>query len=175
MIFVFFMNMSHQIRSDQISHSVVSDSLRSHGLYTPWHSPSQNTGVDNLSLLQGLFPTQESNPGLLHYRWIFLPAEPQGKPKNTGVGSLSLLQWILLTQESNHGLLHCRQILYQLSYEWKVPLVSLIFLKKSLLFPILLFSSISLHCSLTMLSYLSLLFFGTLHSDGYIFLFLLCL
>ena len=59
---------------------------------------------------------------------------------------------------------------------WNVPLVSLIFLKRSLVFPILLFSSISLHWSLrkAFLS-LSLLFFGTLHSDGCIFAFLLCL
>ena len=54
------------------------------------------------------------------------------------------------------------------------PLVSLIFLKSSLVFPILLFSSISLH-HWGRLSYLSLLFFGTLHSDAYIFPFLLCL
>ena len=29
-----------------------------------------NTGVGNLSLLQGIFPTQELNQGLLHCRWI---------------------------------------------------------------------------------------------------------
>ena len=57
---------------------------------------------------------------------------------------------------------------------WNVPLVSLIFLKRSLGFPILLFSSISFHWSWGRLSYLSLLFSGTLHSNGYIFLFLLC-
>ena len=51
----------------------------------------------------------------------------------------------------------------------------LIFLKKYPIFPIVLFPSISLHCSLRNLSYLSLLFFGTLHSDGYIIPFLLCL
>ena len=39
---------------------VVSDSLRPHGLYSPWNSPGQNTGVGSLSLLQGLFPTQVS-------------------------------------------------------------------------------------------------------------------
>ena len=41
--------------------------------------------MGSLSLLQGIFPTQGSNPGLLHCRQILLPAEPQGKPKNTGV------------------------------------------------------------------------------------------
>ena len=46
------------------SHSVVSDSLRHHGLYSPWNSPSQNTGVGTCSLLQGIFPTQGSKPGL---------------------------------------------------------------------------------------------------------------
>ena len=51
----------------------------------------------------------------------------------------------------------------------------LIFLKKSPVFPIVLFPSTSLHCSLRSLFYLSLLFFRTLHSDGYIFPFLLCL
>ena len=46
------------------SRSVVSDSLWPHGLYSPWSSPGQNTGVGSLSLLQGIFPTQGSNPGL---------------------------------------------------------------------------------------------------------------
>jgi len=70
-----------------------------------------------ISLVQGIFPTQGSNPGLPHCGQILLPAELQGKPKNTGVGSLSLLQGIFPTQESNQGLLHCRQILYQLSHQ----------------------------------------------------------
>ena len=59
-------------------------------------------------------------------------------------------------------------------FAWNIPLVSLIFLKRSLVFPILLFSSVSLHDCWGRLSYLSLLFFGTLHSNGYIFLILLC-
>ena len=52
------------------SHSVVSDSLQLHGLYSPWNSPGQNTGVDSLFFLQGIFPTQGSNPGLPNCRWI---------------------------------------------------------------------------------------------------------
>ena len=59
-------------------------------------------------------------------------------------------------------------------FAWNVPLVSLIFLKRFLVFPILLFFSISLHWSLKKASYVFLLFFGTLHSDAYIFPFLLC-
>ena len=46
------------------------DFLQPHGLYSPWNSPGQNTGVGSLSLLQGIFLTQESNQGLLHCRWI---------------------------------------------------------------------------------------------------------
>ena len=42
----------------------MSESLRPHGLYSPWNSPGQDTGVGRLSLLQGIFPTQGSNPGL---------------------------------------------------------------------------------------------------------------
>ena len=52
------------------SHSVVSDSLQPHGPYSPWNSPGQNTGVGSLSLLQGIFPTQGLNLGLLHCRGI---------------------------------------------------------------------------------------------------------
>ena len=37
---------------------------------SPWNSPSQNTGVGSLSLLQGIFLTQGLNPGLLHCRRI---------------------------------------------------------------------------------------------------------
>ena len=37
--------------------SVMSNSLRHHGLYSPWNSLGQNTGVGSLSLLQGIFPT----------------------------------------------------------------------------------------------------------------------
>ena len=56
------------------SRSVVSDSLRPHGLY----SPGQNTGVGILSLLQGIFPTQGSNPGLPHCRWILYQLSHKG-------------------------------------------------------------------------------------------------
>jgi len=59
-------------------------------------------------------------------------------------------------------------------FAWNVPSVSLIFLKRSLVFPFVFLPAISLHWSLRKASYLSLLFFGTLHSNGYIFLFLLC-
>ena len=54
-----------------VSCSVVSDSLRPHGLYASarllcaWNPPGKNTGVGCHFLLQGIFPTQGLNPGLL--------------------------------------------------------------------------------------------------------------
>ena len=100
----------NSVLSESESCSVMSSSLQPHRLYSPWNSPGWSTGVGSFSLLQGICPTQGSNPGLPCCRQISLPAEPPGEPKNTGVGSLSLLQWIFLTRELNHGLLHCRGI-----------------------------------------------------------------
>ena len=45
---------------------------------SPWNSPGQDTGGGNLSLLQGIFPTHGSNPGLLHCRKILYQLSYQG-------------------------------------------------------------------------------------------------
>ena len=63
------------------------------GLCNPWNSPDQNTGLSSLSLLQRTFPTQGSNPGLPHYRWILYQMSHKGsiklhywnKQKTTGI------------------------------------------------------------------------------------------
>ena len=52
--------------SESEGHSVVSDSLRPHRLYSPRNSPDQNAKVGSISLLQGFFPTQKLKPGLPH-------------------------------------------------------------------------------------------------------------
>ena len=103
--------------SESEGHSVLSNSLWRHGLYSPWNSPGQNTGVGSLSHSPGDLPNTGIEPRSPALQVDSLWAEPQGKPKNTGAGSLSLLQGIFLTQESNWDLLHCRRILYQLSYQ----------------------------------------------------------
>ena len=72
--------------SESDSHAVVSDSLRPHGLYSPWNSPGQNTGVGSLSLLQGIFPTQGSNPGLPYCRWSLYQLSHKGSPR--------ILEWV---------------------------------------------------------------------------------
>ena len=103
--------LSFILRGERENDSVMPNSLRPHGLYSPWNSPGQNTGVGLLSFL-GNFP----NPGIKPRSPILqadsLLTEPQGKPRNTGVGSLSLPQRVFLTQKSNRGLLLCRWILY---------------------------------------------------------------
>ena len=53
----------------------MSDSLWPHRLYSPWNSPGHNTGVGDLSLLQGL---ELRSPAL---QVDSLPAEPQGSPR----------------------------------------------------------------------------------------------
>ena len=63
------------IETETESRSVLSYSLRPHGLQParlldPWNSPGQNTGVGSHSILQGIFPAQGLNPGLLHCWWI---------------------------------------------------------------------------------------------------------
>ena len=60
--------------SESESHSVVSDSLGPQGLYSPWNSPGQDTGVGSLSLL----PTQGVDPGLLHCRGILCQLSHKG-------------------------------------------------------------------------------------------------
>ena len=57
----------------------MSDSLRPHGLYSPWNSPGQNAGVGSCSLLQGIFPTPGIEPRSPALQGDSLPAEPQGK------------------------------------------------------------------------------------------------
>ena len=71
------------------SHSVVSDSLRPHGLYSPWNSLGQNAGVGSLSLLQGIFPTQGSNPGLPHCRWILYQLSLKAGTNHSTAASLN--------------------------------------------------------------------------------------
>ena len=48
---------------------------------SPWNSTGQNTGVGSLSFLQGIFPTQGSNPGLLHCRRVLYQLSHKGSPR----------------------------------------------------------------------------------------------
>ena len=80
-------NCTHFTCEQSESWSVVSDSLWPHGLYSPWNSPGQNTGVGSLSLLQGTFLTQGTNPGFPpHYRWILYQLSHKGSQRK--------LEWV---------------------------------------------------------------------------------
>ena len=73
--------------------------------------------MGNHSLLQGIFPTQESNQDILHFRWILYQLSHQE--------SARILEWLAYPffirssqlRNLNRDLLHCRQILDQLSHQ----------------------------------------------------------
>ena len=75
-----------KLKSESESCSVMSDALQPCELSGPLTSPGQNTGVGSLFLLQGIFPTQEQNPGLPHCRQILYQLSHQGSPR--------ILEWI---------------------------------------------------------------------------------
>ena len=85
-VFISLLKQGLKIHWQSESRSVVSDSLWPRGLYSPWNSPGQNTGVGSLSILQGFFPTQGSNPGLPHCRWILYQLSHKGSPR--------ILKWV---------------------------------------------------------------------------------
>ena len=63
--------------------SVTFDSMRPYELQPtrllcPWDSPGKNTGVGCHALFQGIFPTQGSNPCLLHWQADSLPLSHLG-------------------------------------------------------------------------------------------------
>ena len=58
-----------------------SPTLQADSLPTEPPGKPKNTGVGSLSLLQEIFPTQESNWGLLHWRWILYQLSYQGSPQ----------------------------------------------------------------------------------------------
>ena len=105
------------------SHSVLSDSLRRHGLYSLWNSPGQNTGVGPF-LSSGDLSDPGIEPGLLLCRRVLYQLSHKGSPRK--------LDWVAyhFSRASSNpgiepGLLHCRWILYQLSYQgspgsWRV-------------------------------------------------------
>ena len=59
-------------------------------LCCPWDSPGKNTGVVCHFLLQGIFPTQGSNPCFPHCRWILYILSHQGSPVDSENSANSL-------------------------------------------------------------------------------------
>ena len=60
-------------------------------LCSPWNSPGQDTEVGSRSLLQGIFPTQGLNQGLLHCRRILYQLSYEGSSKEKYQGNLIII------------------------------------------------------------------------------------
>ena len=80
----------------------MSDSLRPHGLqptrlFRPWDFPGKSTGVDCHFLLQRIFPTQGSNPGLLHCRQTLYHLSHQGSSKTPKMIAILFNRYLLRT------------------------------------------------------------------------------
>ena len=113
-----------------VYHSVVSDSfpsrvLQAARLLCPWNSPGKNTGVGSHSLLQGIFPTQGLNPGILYCRQVLYCLSHQGSPA-TGAKSVYILgqfqaycaSAIQLSIFVPNSFLHCILELSLVSPDW---------------------------------------------------------
>ena len=98
-----------------LNRSVVSDSLWPCGLYSPpgssvhGDSPGKNTGEGCYALLQGIFPTQGSNPGQPHCRLILYQLSHQGSPWPRSYGSTTTCPFTHLQVSSHESI---RTILY---------------------------------------------------------------
>ena len=69
-------------RSTSESRSVTSDSLQPHGLYSPWNSLGQNTGVGSLPFSRGSSqPSNQTQVSRIAYSYHLYFVEPQSKPK----------------------------------------------------------------------------------------------
>ena len=66
-------------------------SLQADSLPAESQEKPKNTGVGSLSLLQQIFPTQESSLGLLHCRWIIYQLSCQGRPMTW---EASIYSWV---------------------------------------------------------------------------------
>ena len=82
--------------------SVVSDSLWPHGLYSPWDSPGQNTGVGSHSLSQGIFPTRDQTQ-VSHIAGGFFTSWAPREAQNVWVLGKSF-HWLLEQENTICGL-----------------------------------------------------------------------
>ena len=92
----------------------MSDSSRPHGLYSPWNTPVQNTGVGSLSLLQDIFPPKDQTQ-VTHIVGIFLITWATGKPSKIWLHNLQRtgethfsVQWLSRVSLRSCGLQHVR-------------------------------------------------------------------
>ena len=107
-------------------------------------------------------------------RWVITPSWLSGSWRSFLYSSSVYSCHLFLISSASVGSIPFLSFMVPI-FAWNVLLVSLIFLKRSLVFPFCCFPLFLCIDHWGSLSYLSLLFFGTMHSNGYIFTFLLCL
>ena len=110
----------HENEKWKWSRSVVSDSVRPHGLQPtrvlrPWDFPGKSTGVGCHCLLWGL------NLGLPYCRQILYQLSHNGSPGVLAWVAYPFCRGSSRSRNWTKGLLHCWQILYQLSYQESPP------------------------------------------------------
>ena len=121
------------IETESENRSLVSNFLWPHGLYNPWNSPGQNTGVSSLSFLQGIFPTQGSNSCLPHCRWILSRLSYQGRSHQLSILHTVSIVYMCQSQSPNSSHSHqghwntcmkrslwCHWQSFSLTYVWRV-------------------------------------------------------
>ena len=108
-----------------------------------------------------------SHPRMSGSRWVITPSWLSGSWRSF-LYSSSVCTWLFLISSASVRFTPFLSFIEPI-FAWNVPLVSLIFLKRSPVFPLLFFSLFLYTDPWGRLSYLSLLFFGTLHSDGCVF------
>ena len=101
----------------------MSDSLWSHGLYSPWNSTGQKTGVGSLSLLQGDLPNQGIKPRSAALQADSLPAEPPGKLWEDFKSGENTLLWHLMMDIFHYTFFQSHRINHKVNYKFWVIII----------------------------------------------------
>ena len=107
--------------------SVVSDSLRPHGLqptglHSPWNFPGKSTGVGCHFLLQGIFPTQGSNLGLPYCRQTLYHLRHQGSQWNSLLSRVVSFYQYYSTYVINISPLQIKNLQIQCGSVWEIKI-----------------------------------------------------
>ena len=99
-----------------------SPSLQVDSLPSELPEKPMNTGIDSLYLFQGIFPTQESNQGLLHWMWILYQLSYQGLgPLYCSIEKICMQIWEICMQITYWEI--CLQVRKQQYQTWNYRLV----------------------------------------------------
>ena len=120
-----------------------------------YSKPLVSSGVGTYSLLQGIFPTQGSNPGLLHCRWIRYYLNYQGSPFSSSLGKWGNMHFLCDIYWSLSGPFFCKNKSWILEGNFILRLYSSMSIWKSVIENCFLFSLpyfCNSHCSTCLVS-----------------------